>query len=189
DEVSGDVHRAVGEAVRSWIEGAVGLEIAALVDFFAVCVFHREAHPRFVEIADFWDKRVADVFILDDDIRFDGVLWLDGEGRGAQGRNQWIPAGELDSKDVHVDVVAGLEQFDCLTELLIEAVVEGNGSISSGPTVRGERVLLCAGFRQDIRRTLHVASLAGGEVSRVEGERISLGELRLLPLVKSGEGA
>ncbi len=39
------------------------------------------------------------------------------------------------------------------------------------------------------RFPFHVAVLAGGKVGRVKGRRISLRELRVLPLVIAGKGA
>ena len=48
--------------------------------------------------------------------------------------------------------------------------------------------MLRAGFRQPDRFPHHVARLTGGEIRSVEGERILLRKLRILPLVERVKG-
>ena len=80
DEVAGEVDGAVGEAVRSGFERSIFLEISALVDPGAGRVFDGELHPRFIQVAHLWDKGVADVLVLDDNVRLDQFRGLEVKG-------------------------------------------------------------------------------------------------------------
>src|SRR5271157_1845839 len=47
------IYRSVSEAVGPLIESAVGLQEAAVVDFFAVGILHDKLHPWLVQVAHF----------------------------------------------------------------------------------------------------------------------------------------
>src|ERR1700733_8105213 len=81
-EVAGEVDGAIGEAVRSRLQCSILLEVSALVDCGAGRILDGELHPRFVQVADLRDERVANVLVLDDDVGLDRLRGLEVK-RGA----------------------------------------------------------------------------------------------------------
>ena len=189
DKLAGEIDGAVGEAVGAGVEHAVRLEETAVIDVVSGGVFDGDLDPGFVEIANFGDQRVTDVFVLDDDVGGDDAVWLKLKGNGAEGRDHVVIAGFFQSENVDVEVIAGFEELDRFLELLVEAVVVGNCGVSGEPAMRGEGAALGAVVVEDGWRATHVAALARSEVSGIKSERVALGEFGILPFVKDGEGA
>ncbi len=189
DEAAVCRDRTIGEAVRARVERAIGLEEAAVINLVAGLIFDAELEPAFVEVAHFRDERVADVFVLDDDEGFDGLVRIKTHGRGAEGGGQLVIAEAANAEDVDVEIVAGLEEGDGLGQLFVEAVVIRHCGVAGGPVVGGEGAVLGAGLGHGDGFALHVAGLAGLEIGLVERQRRAVGEFRILPLVIRGEGA
>ena len=93
DKLAGEIDGAVGEAMGARVKHAVRLEKTAVVDVVSSGVFDGYFDPGFVEIADFGDQGVTDVFVLNDDVGGEDVVWLKLKGNGAQGRDHVVIAG------------------------------------------------------------------------------------------------
>ena len=173
DELAGEIDGAIGEAVGASIEHAVGLEETAVIDVVSGGVLDGDLDPGFVEIADFGDQRVTDVFVLDDDIGCDDVVRLKLKGNGAEGRDHVVVAGFFQSENINVEVIAGFEKLDGFLELLVETVIEGNGGVSGEPAMRGEGAVLGAVVVEYGWCATHVAALTGSEISGIKSERVA----------------
>ena len=140
-----------GRLVKLWARGiqhAVRLQEAAVVDLLSGGVLDGELDPRFVEIANFGNERVADVFVLDDDLSFDDSFGAKLNGHGAEGRDELVVASFLHRENIHVQEISGLQELDCFLQLLVEAVIEGHGCVAGRPAMRGENPVLGAVFGQ-----------------------------------------
>ena len=189
DELAGEIHRAVGEAVGASIQRAIGLQETAVIDLVSAGVLDRKLHPGLVEIANLWNQRVPYVLVLDHHVGFHHVVRRKAEGHGTQGRDQVVVPGFFQREDIHVQKIARLQELDRFLQLFVEAIVERHGGVSRQPAMRREESRFRAVFRQRGLRAMHVAALAGIEVRRVKSQRIALGEFGVLPLIVNGEGA
>ena len=189
DKVPRHVHRPVGKAVRAGVDGPIRAQEAALVNLRSVRVGHHELGPGLVKVPHFRNERVPDVLVLDHHPGFNLVLWLHCESPRPQRGNQSTFIADLQREDIHVEKVPGLEEIGSFRQLLVEPVVERHRGIPRLPTVRDERPILRSRLGQSGRGALHVAILAGGKFGGIEGERIALGKLRILPLVVGGKRA
>ena len=189
DKHAAVVDGAVGEAVGAFVKRAVGLNVAALVQDFAVGAGGDKAHPCFVEVANLGDEGVADVFVLQNDVGLDGFTGVEVERLGAERGDEFAVQSFADGKDIDVEIIAGTKEVNRLFELFAEAVVEGDGGVAGRPAMGDQGTIFGAGLRERGGCALHVAALAGGVVGLVEGERIALRELGILPFVIGGEGA
>src|SRR5271163_4629860 len=167
DKLTGEIDGAVGEAVGAGVEHAIGFEETAVIDVVSGGVFHGDFDPGFVEIADFGNKRVANVFVLDDDIGCHGAVWLKLKGNRAERSDHIVVAGFLEGENIDVKEVAGFEELDRFLELLVKAVVVGNGGVSGKPAMGGEGAAFGAVVGEHGWRATHVAALAGSEVSGI----------------------
>ncbi len=55
-----------------------------------------------------------------------------------------LASGFLDREQIHVQVLARLQKFDGLLQLLVETVVERHGGVAGRPAVRNQRAVLRA---------------------------------------------
>src|SRR5580698_3292477 len=132
---------------------------------------------------------MADVLVLNDDIGLNNVLWSQAEGLPAERCNQSVLTLLANSKDIDIQVIARTQELNRLAQLVVEAVVEGHSRVAGQPAMRRKGSVFRPVIRQGRGIALHVASLARCEVRGIEGERIALGKLGLLPLVVSRERA
>ena len=64
DEPAIDIHRAIGEAVRSLVQHSVRLDETAVIDLLARRVLGSELNPCLVKIAHLGNQRVPDILVL-----------------------------------------------------------------------------------------------------------------------------
>lgn len=132
---------------------------------------------------------MSDILILNHDIGFDHIAGGQVKSDPSQRGDEFVAANLPDGEDIDVEKVARAQKLDGLFQLLVKAIVIRNSGVAGQPAVRYKRAVFCSVVRQGNGRALHVASLAGGEIRGVKGERIALREFGLLPFIESGEGA
>src|ERR1700758_2634126 len=116
---------------------------------------------------------MTDVLVLNHDEGFDYVTRFQLKRGCTQRSDDWaIP--NLQGEEIDIDVISAFQKVDRLAQLLVETVVERHCCIPGQPAVRSQRAVLGSIIVHADWLPLHVATLAGGEISRIESKRVAL---------------
>src|SRR6202789_1165230 len=82
-KVPSHIYGTIGKTVGAFIQHAIRLQKAAIVNLRSGRIRHGELYPRFIKIADLWNKRMTDVLVLNHNVGFNRLVRLDCEWRRA----------------------------------------------------------------------------------------------------------